>query len=148
MVKDILDYICSSIMCTKVNEDLIKEKLQTAINEISRNYCWIYRDWQTAIGELMIKEVINANRRFDVIGFGEFQIIHGKNEFIDKVDILFSSLDVSIDDRFDARVKQLKNVFCSCIGIIESLKEHLKKHETITDDSFMALKEFKNSLNY
>lgn len=147
MVKNILDYICYCVKCTKVPEKLIKERLQTAINEISRYYCWIYRDWQTAIGELMIKGVTNANRRFDVIGFGEFQSIRIENEWINKVDVLFSSLDVSIDDRFDARVKQLKNVFCSCISLIESLKEHLKKHETITDESFMALKQFKNNLN-
>jgi len=147
MVKEILDYVCISLKCTKIQEEIIKEKLQSAINKISRYYCWIYRDWQTAIGDLMIKDVLNANRRFDVIGFGEFQTIHGKNEWINKVDVLFSSLDVSIDDRFDARVKQLKKIFCSCINIIESLKEYLKKNETITEESYKGLEQFKNKLN-
>lgn len=147
MLKEILDYICNNIKHSTIPEGIIREKRESAINEISRYYCWIYRDWQSAIGDLMLLELNNANRRFDVIGFGDFQEKYRENKWVKKVDVLFSSLDVSIDDRFDARVKQLKKLYCSCISLIEALKAHINKPETITEESFKVLEQFKDQLN-
>lgn len=147
LVKEALDHICQKTNQTKINENVIQEKISTAINEISREFCWIYRDWQSAIGDEMIKEIKDANRRFDVIGFVDFQSIHEENEWIKKADGLFAALDVSVDDRFDARVQQLKQVFDSVIQLIEVLKRLIKKQETIPDKSLKALKDFNNKIN-
>jgi len=147
LVKEVLDHICQKTNQTRIDKNVIKERISTAINEMSREFCWIYRDWQSAIGDEMIKEIENANRRFDIIGFAEFQLIHKQNAWIKKADDLFTSLDVSVDDRFDARVQQLKQVFDSVIQLIEVLKKLIKKQETIPDESLRTLKEFNKRLN-
>ena len=78
MLQRILDFISTETRQTKIKTEIIKEKRATAINEISREFCWIYRDWQSAIGDEMISEIKGANRRFDVIGFPEFQKMQHK----------------------------------------------------------------------
>ncbi|MCY1634402.1 hypothetical protein [Marinifilum sp. D737] len=147
MVKEILDHICYKTKQSTIEEKVIREKIATAINEISREFCWIYRDWQTAIGDVMIEEINGANRRFDIIGFAEFQNIHSTNNWLKKVDGLFASLDVSVNDRFDSRVQQLKQVYSSIIHLIEVLKKLISKQETIPMDSFMKLKAFNSKIN-
>jgi len=52
----------------------------------------------------MLKKISGANRRYDVIGFAEFKKDYETNLWLKKVDGLFASLDLSVDDRFDARV--------------------------------------------
>lgn len=147
LVKEVLDHICQKTGQTKIIESIIEERISTAINEISREFCWIYRDWQSAIGDEMIKEIEGANRRFDVIGFADFQSVHEKNEWLQKVDGLFASLDVSVDDRFDTRVQQLKHVFGSVIQLIEVFKKLINKQETIPDKSLIILQEFNRKIN-
>lgn len=147
MLQRIMDFICIETNQTKIKKDVIIENRATAINEISREFCWIYRDWQSAIGDVMIKEIKDANRRFDVIGFPEFQLIHTENDWLKKTDDLFSNLDVSVDDRFDSRVQQLKQVFDSTIELIATFREIVKKQESISDSSFNALNDFNEKLN-
>ena len=36
---------------------------------------WIYRDWQQAIGDVMIRDIKGPVRRFDIIGYGEFEAL-------------------------------------------------------------------------
>ena len=147
LVKEVLDHICEKTSQSKVEKEVIKENISSAINEISREFCWIYRDWQSAIGDEMIKEIEGANRRFDVVGFPEFKLFHEKNEWIKKAHGLFASLDVSVDDRFDARVQQLKQVFDYLIQLIEVLKKLIKKQETIPDETLKIFKDFNNKIN-
>ena len=147
MLQKILDFICSEINHTKINKIIIEENRVTAIKEISREFCWIYRDWQFAIGDIMIKEIKDANRRFDVIGFPEFQLIHKSNYWLKKTDDLFSNLDVSVEDRFDSRVKQLKQIYDSIIELISTLREIVKKEESISESSFDVLNSFNQKIN-
>lgn len=147
MLQEIMDYICNSRNETKIKYEIIKENRITAINEISREYCWIYRDWQSAIGDEMIEKLQGVNRRFDVIGFADFQKKHNENEWLKKVDNLFSNLDVSVDDRFDTRVKQLKELFHVLVELIECLKILVKKQETISKKSLDGLKEFDKQID-
>lgn len=147
MLQKIMDFICKKTNQSKIRQEIIKKKRATAINEISREFCWIYRDWQSAIGDVMIKEIKDANRRFDVLGFPEFQLIHNDNNWLKKTDDLFSNLDVSVDDRFDSRVQQLKQVFDSTIELIATFKEIVKKQESISESSFNALNNFNQIIN-
>lgn len=147
MVKEILDHICNVTNQTKVNQHIVEERITTATKEISREFCWIYRDWQSAIGDEMLKELKDANRRFDIIGFGEFQTIHDNNEWLKKADGLFTSLDVAVDDRFDSRVQQLKQLFGTIIEIINVLQQLISRHETIPIKRFEKLKNFNLQIN-
>lgn len=131
----------------KIKVEVVEANRITAINEICREYCWIYRDWQSAIGDEMMEKLQGATRRFDVIGFADFQKKHEVNEWLKKVDSLFSNLDVSVDDRFDTRVKQLKELFHVLVDLIECLKGLVKKQETISEESLNGLKAFDGQIN-
>jgi hypothetical protein len=147
MLQEILDYTCSDRKQSKIKAEIVVANRVVAINEICREYCWIYRDWQSAIGDEMIEKIQGANRRFDVIGFAEFQTKHDQNEWLKKVDNLFSDLNVSVDDRFDSRVKQLKELFQVLVELIESLQILVKKQETISQTSLDGLREFNKKIN-
>ena len=73
LLQNIVDTICVTAKCTKINTDIIIETKNRAINEISRIETWIYRDWQNAIGDLMLKDLENSSRRYDLIGYGDYE---------------------------------------------------------------------------
>jgi len=147
MLKEIMDFICIKTNQTKIKKEVIEEKRATAINEISREFCWIYRDWQSAIGDTMIEKLTGANRRFDVIGFSDFQLKHSESFWIQKADGLFANLDVSVDDRFDSRVQQLKQVFQANLELICAFMDIVKRQETVPEQSLIDLKAFNFKIN-
>ncbi|WP_133176912.1 hypothetical protein [Terrimonas sp.] len=146
LIKEILDLICLETNQSQIDKTVIQEFRQTSINEISREYCWIYRDWQNAIGESMLKSIQNANRRFDIIGFAEFEELKAQNEWLSKPDALFSAIDVSKENRFDSRVSQLKQLFGATSNLIVVLKNLIDKQETISQESIDSLQKFNLTL--
>lgn len=97
---------------------------------------YIYRDWQTAIGDLMIVSATGGSRRFDVIGFGEFEDRYLKahsnrqeaekstdRRWFDRLEALFHDLDMTKDGMFDARRQQIKNLHQACVALEKYLTE-------------------------
>jgi len=126
----------------KIPDSILKATKAQAIVEISRQEAWIYRDWQTAIGDLMLVKIHKAIRSYDIIGFGEFEklFLEGKNIWLERVKSLFSNLNVGIDDRYDGRVVQLKNVYNCSFGLIEAYRKNFKgKVESIRPENFSKL---------
>lgn len=146
LIKEILDLICNKTNQTPVTKDIIGELRQDSINEIAREYCWIYRDWQNAIGETMLKTIQNANRRFDILSFAEFEEIKESNTWLNKAEGLFIAIDVSKEDRFDSRVSQLRFLFGASVNLIVALKELIDEQETITTESIEGLKAFNQKI--
>jgi hypothetical protein len=115
----------SGLSLTTPNE----EGIDKMIRRIGVRESWIYRDWQDAIGELMLVETQNSTRRFNVIDFGTFETKSsvqshvsdmGKASlevWIPRLQGVFDDLDMS--DRTDARTYQLKSV----LRMLEELKE-------------------------
>jgi hypothetical protein len=94
---------------------------------------YIYRDWQHAIGDMMISEVPGGIRRFEVIGFGEFEdrylIAHNADHqnsdrrWLDRLETLFHDLDMRMTGIFDARREQLRALHKGLVA----LEAHLQK---------------------
>ncbi len=147
LLTEILDTISTKANQSKVNPEVKKENRVTAINEIARKFCWIYRDWQHAIGDLMLTKLDGTARRYDVIGYGKFEeMLKDGNEiekkWIKKISRLFENLDVSIDDRFDARVSQMKFLFASLLNLINVFDSIDTGQRTITKGSIDKLLKF------
>jgi hypothetical protein len=51
--------------------DLINKTILKAYGIFTIKETWFYRDWQIALGDIMIEQVSGSSRRFDIIGFGE-----------------------------------------------------------------------------
>ncbi|MCB9325776.1 MAG: hypothetical protein H6571_18710 [Lewinellaceae bacterium] len=146
MVKSIMDFICYKTNQQILEESKIKEKIEVSIDEIAREFCWIYRDWQNAIGDEMLTQLEDSYRHFDVIGFGEFITKHEKSDWLKKVDNLFSNLDVSIDNRFDTRVSQVKRIYITLVKLIDELNKAIEDEQAISKKELKILIEYQKKL--
>lgn len=123
---------CAQLVRDRMNVEIPKitvaETINTAVDVLATTEAYIYRDWQAAVGDLMIREVSNAARRFDVLGYGEFEELYqdvGNRHaqlWIGRLKSLFLSIDFTAADVFDARQEQLRNLQREC----ETLSEHLR----------------------
>ncbi len=146
MVKSIMDFICQKTNQDPLEEKLIKSKIGVSIDEIAREFCWIYRDWQNSIGDEMLIKLEDSYRYFDVIGFGEFMKKHDNSDWLKKVDNLFSNLDVSIDNRFDTRVSQVKRIYITLIKLIQELNKAIEDEQAISKKGLKILIEYQDKL--
>ncbi len=147
MITSIMDLISEHTEQQKIDATEIEAKVDIAVDEIAREFCWIYRDWQNAIGDEMILKLEDGKRYYDVIGFSEFMKTRNNNEWIQKVDNLFANLDVSIDNRFDTRVSQVKRIYVSLIDLITVLNETIEDEEGIAKSGLVKLNELQTTLN-
>lgn len=147
-----LSKMLASELKVKENEEkVILELLNSGIAEVSRIEQWIYRDWQSAIGDVMLKEVKDSSKRYSVIGFREFERIvldekHPDAIWIKRVEDVFQDLNVTVEDRFDARVKQLKSVYKDSVNLLDELRKVDVGNKIIADKSFIELKNYGKKL--
>ncbi len=102
---------------------MMQKTWRDAFNVIAMREAWIYRDWQAAIGDLMLVSNTGGSRKFEVIGYGTFeQICEAADPFqkrwIDRLSEIFDDVDLKkIEDRFDARPRQLRTILRATAGI-------------------------------
>lgn len=109
------DCITSFLSTNPVSDASMSRTWPDAFSIITMREAWIYRDWQSAIGDMMTRISELDARSFEVIGYGEFeQFASSENEqqrsTLDRLLAVFDGLDLSIQDRFDCRPRQLRAV--------------------------------------
>ncbi|CAM1361294.1 conserved hypothetical protein [Tenacibaculum sediminilitoris] len=146
LVNEVIDLICEKTQSTKLEKKEIKKKLDIAIDEIAREFCWIYRDWQNAIGDEMLIKLNDSYRYYDVIGFSAFMDKNAENVWLQKVNNLFANLDISIDNRFDSRVGQIKDIYIALINLIQELNNSIEDEQAISSNSLDKLSQYSAEL--
>ena len=101
-----------------VSELSIDRSWPDAISIIGMREAWVYRDWQAAIGDIMIQSTSGDSRKFEVVGFGDFEEMHsGGNEkqklALARLLAIFDDVNFSIEDRFDAPTSPA-SCHCKC----------------------------------
>jgi hypothetical protein len=145
LAKTVSDLICSKINCTKIGNEIINETINTAVKEMSRVEAWIFRDWQSALGDMMIKKAANdTDRKFEVIGYKEFEQIYFSQEpenrkWIERIDRLFKNLDVAIADHFDSRAQQFKNIYKATYELLNAYSKVKTNSVDLTSDALSNL---------
>jgi len=96
---------------------------------------YIYRDWQAAIGDLMLAEDKIGVRHFGVIGFGAFEDMFldaeqkkertGLARWFDRLEALVHDLDMTHESIFDARRDQLCKIYQCCKNLEAALDERM-----------------------
>lgn len=109
-----------------VSEDVLKETSARTIQYVSVRENWIYRDWQKAIGDVMLRDCVNGPRRYEIVGFGEFERMctdgdPDTRKWLFRLSGITDQLDVRGDSARDARIQQLRDVFRALCGIILEL---------------------------
>jgi hypothetical protein len=96
---------------------------------------YIYRDWQAAIGDLMLVAEKVGARHFGVIGFGAFEDMFlateqkkkrtGLARWFDRLKALVHDLDMTHESIFDARRDQLRKIYQCCKNLEAALDERM-----------------------
>lgn len=119
---------CASLISDRANVDIPPELVRARADQagvfLGIKEAYIYRDWQAAIGDLMITETSGGLRRFSIMGFGEFEDRYlrahrengeeGERRWFTRLEALFHDLDMGKTGMFDARREQLKNLHEGC----------------------------------
>lgn len=106
----------------------VEEHWRASLDFLAVREAWIYRDWQTAIGDLMIHESSSGDRKFEVIGFREFEEMceNGsaqEKRWLRRLNAVFDELDISADPGTDARVRQVETLYAACGQILIAIHE-------------------------
>ncbi len=122
-----------------------------AFNVIAMREAWIYRDWQAAIGDLMLISNTGGSRKFDVIGYGTFeQICETADPFqkrwIDRLSEIFDDVNLKIEDRFDARPRQLRTILRATADLVIALHRAQGKQTVIPEASLRTAEEVLSSV--
>ncbi|MGV9364370.1 hypothetical protein [Amycolatopsis sp. NPDC003731] len=93
---------------------------------LSVREAWIYRDWQAAIGDVLLRETSSGPRRFQVLGYRDFETLVEEGEEADRrwlrrLYSVIDDVDVHADRTSDARIGQLHAVYVATAGIIKAL---------------------------
>jgi hypothetical protein len=127
----------AAIMKLGIPNSIISGSFRSAVAIFDIRERYIYRDWQSAIGDLMLKEIDNASRRFDVIGFGEFEerfTSASKNAagtdktWFSRLEDLIRDVDINKSGIFDARREQIIGLYAATKSIYDALTEKLREH--------------------
>jgi hypothetical protein len=107
--------ITSSLKLQDVPLAVLEQTWARVIQVVDFKEAWIYRDWQSAIGDLMVRPIDGAERRFEVIGFSEFESMCTdgtdlQKKWILRLSAVFDGIDLSWKDQFDHRPSQLRAV--------------------------------------
>jgi hypothetical protein len=128
LCRSVADCLSSHLRTNQVTDSSLDRSWPDAFAILGMREAWIYRDWQSAIGDIMIQPTEADDRRFEVIGFGDFEhlVLTGNERerlSLERLFDVFDRLDLSIEDRFDARPTQLRSVAKATAKLILAINE-------------------------
>lgn len=138
--------ICKGAKFSSISSGVLKETQNQAIRQIALKEAWLYRDWQTAIGDLVLRESTAGDRRFDVIGFGEFEammISPTETQFLhlSRISTLFYGVNVDHEDSFDARSETLQSLLHATATLIQAIHKVSASAPLLNDKTINAANE-------
>lgn len=133
--------LCNRLGSAPLSTGLINDTGAKAFDILTIKETWFYRDWQVALGDIMVEEVSGSSRRFDVIGFGEFECFwlaeeENKKIWLSRLNEIIDDLDVSITG--DCRVTQLRNILEATARLVLALANISTSRGIIADDTLRA----------
>lgn len=137
---DVAELLGKELGIASLTPEFIGETTARAIQRMTINEAWIYRDWQAAIGDLMIKKVDYGGRAFEAVGFGDFERMWhrgGEEEmvWIDRLNKTFDCVDVSAEERLDARIQQLRRTMRSTAQLVIALAEIQPRRDVLLENT-------------
>lgn len=137
--------ITSSLKLQDIPRDVLQQTWARAIQIVDFKEAWIYRDWQSAIGDLMLRPIDGSERRFEVIGFSEFEAMCTDGSAVEKKWILrlsavFDGIDLSWKDPYDHRPSQLGAVLRATASLTLALSPCVDERNVSVQSRSLASK--------
>jgi len=122
----VADMLADVIECPRITNGIVEETRHRAVSCLAVREAWIYRDWQAAIGDLVLRDAPMGQRQFEVIGYKQFEAmgVNGEEEdrlWLRRLHTVIDDLDVGGDRTRDARIDQLWEIYVAAARIIEAL---------------------------
>jgi len=128
---------CADIVRENARVDIPNDLVTATADQASVVFgikeAYIYRDWQAAIGDLMLQESKIGVRHFSVLGFGPFEDLFleayrgeekkGGRRWFDRLQALLYDLDMTHEGMFDARRDQIRKLYQCCVKLDDALEE-------------------------
>jgi len=143
-----LSQLLASVMtealgCQSVPVGVVSETCNRAMAYLSVGEAWIYRDWQAAIGDVMLREAQPGARLFEVIGYKDFEKLCKEGQESDRVwmrrlNAVIDDLDIHGDRSRDARIEQLSAVYIATAEMIRALHLADPKRSVISSATLNA----------
>lgn len=148
LCKCIADIMSNSYNIPPLSDEIINETISQFIHICTIKECWIYREWQEAIGDCMLKKSHNSNRKYDVLGYYEFCKILKENTedeyWISLLYRLFYDLDMSGSNKEDMRFIQLKKITVAASNLFLSVTTTDKKTKILMSSTIKLAQRLKN----
>lgn len=134
------DVMTKALGCERVVNGIVRETLNRAMVYLSVREAWIYRDWQAAIGDAMLREAEPGTRLFEVIGYKDFETLCVDGQESDRIwlrrlNTVIDDLDTLGDHSKDARIEQLRAVHIATAEVIRALHLVDPKRSRITPET-------------
>ena len=136
--------LTSALGCPAVSDGILGETVNRAIRALDVREAWIYRDWQAAIGDLMLRPVQQGQRQFEVIGYKDFEAMciageETERTWLRRLYAVIDDVDVFGDQSVDARIDQLLESYSATAKIIDALWPADPKNSRISDATRTAV---------
>jgi hypothetical protein len=132
--------IISKRLKVDVPQGQLTAELDRAVVFFGIKEAWVYRDWQQAIGDLVLTSVSGSSRRFDVMGYLQFESMflsadeahEAQRRWIQRLDALFVGLEPHKKDVVDARRDQLRRVHEESKNLQRVLEQKVALYSKLT----------------
>lgn len=113
------DFLCGELGKAKIDRKIVAESTNSLIRGLTYREALIYRDWQDAIGDMILVRDSDSIRKFKIRGFAEFeQILEADLAWIKTFKKLVADVDFETRDANDFRAKQLLRLAQSVSAIL------------------------------
>jgi hypothetical protein len=135
--------LANALGCPAVSVRLVGETVAGAVSALAVREAWIYRDWQAAIGDLMLRRVEQGQRQFEVMGYLDFEALCATGEeaerlWLRRLYAVIDDLDVFGSQAADARIDQLRAAHHATAKIIDALHHADLDRSRISDETLTA----------
>ncbi|TYC55860.1 hypothetical protein FMN50_12610 [Rhodobacterales bacterium] len=130
---------CAAIIRREIGVDIPADLVAATAKQSTVTFgikeAYIYRDWQVAIGDMMIEEGKGSSRHFSVLGFGVFEdmVLDARKNpeshvarWFGRLESLIHDLDMTQIGMFDARREQLRKIYDCVIKLEAGLDERIR----------------------
>ena len=144
------EVLCKECEHKSISQDMVRETYSEAVELLGVREAWLYRDWQAAIGDLMLCESTSGKRRFEVKGYADFCRMREEGaperEWIELLERIFHNVDISNTNGVDARVQQLRTMLDKSARLLIALSEVKERPENVSKKTLEAAEEIVRSI--
>lgn len=125
-----------------ITDKNISSHSESIVKQVSIKLALLYRDWQQAIGDLMLEKDEEAFRTISYRKFEEYwELPMGSTEkkWLVRAESIFGDLDTTVDPQLDSRIKQLKDVYHHVYRLLKALQHTKVGVSPLLDDDFKKI---------